>query len=169
MVVVTKAPAVKAALVGTILPALYAPLTRPVFVNYGFRVSAPTWDDVVAVGNVETAVNPPTLGRTPSRSQHERMTVSIRVACYRAGADQQQAASESAWELYDLLSEYLRVGPGETFGVGSRVEGRMVSHDLDEDPPPDSLPDTWSADPDIRARGRYATLDVALQVDARLL
>jgi hypothetical protein len=163
---VSRAPAVKAALVAAAQTLYDADNT--VTVLYGKRAPGPVTRDVVAFLGLDTEVSHPTLGRTPKRSQHERMTITVLFACWRAGTDQ-QAVTERCYELYDLLGEYPRTSPQETLGVGSRIELRTTGHVLDEDPPDEAPPNSWPDDPDVQARSRYASILATFQVDARLL
>lgn len=152
----TQIPAVKAALV-TALKALYAAETE-VSVLYGPRGPV-TKRDCVQVTSIRTVVKHPTLGRTPSRSQHESMVVTVLIDAFMPGGeDSQQLATERAYALYDPLGEYFRTSPNETLGISARTEARVVAVDLAE-----SASITRAGQP-----GRNAVLTVTVTVEARI-
>lgn len=150
---------VKAALVDTVLPAVWD--GEGVQVLYGGRpafLSA----DVCRVGDVTTEVTHPTLGRVPERSQHEQHAVTLTISCGRLGTVAvQRTATERAFALYRLLATYLLAAAGgnETFGLGARTDARITGYELTET---DELDE-----PEVAAKGRNATLVISLAVNSR--
>lgn len=149
--------AVKEALVDTILPALYAGDTK-VEVIWGWRGPF-TRSDIVCVGDIDTPVTRPTLGRQPKRTEHEQMTVMIRFGSYRAGPveESQRYVTGRVYDLLELFDAYLRTAPGETLGVSAQLYGRIVRHTLTETPGDEAA-----------EKGRSAELDVEVLLDSRL-
>lgn len=150
---------VKAALVDTVLPAVW--VNEGVQILYGGR-PAFLAQDVCRVGDVTTEVTHPTLGRVPERSQHEQHAVTLTISCGRLGpVDVQRTATERAFALYRLLATYLLAASGgnETLGLGARTDARITGYELTETDEVD--------EPEVAAKGRNATLTVSVAVDSR--
>jgi hypothetical protein len=140
-------PAVKAALVSTVLPTVY-PAAQ---VAYGVPSSfqAP---DIVSVGSARVTSTQAVLGT--QRPRREAAEVDVVLSVFRAGADTQQAATEAAFAMLDALVTYLQGAGNESLG-GACSRAWVSSYDLEE-----------SDDPDLLERGRYASLLVTLTVQS---
>lgn len=119
------APIVKAALVAT-CRSLYP---APVLVSYGTPGSYQPNDLVVVMSSrTEPVVGP----MSPARRRDEVVETVVLFSVYRPGDEtQQQVATERAFELLDVLQDYLRTSPNETLGGACR-EARVTEHELTE-------------------------------------
>lgn len=120
------APLVKAALVST-LTTLYD--GENVHVSYGIPGTYQP-DDLVAVMGSRTVNNrgPMSTGRL----RDETVETIVLFSCQRNGDyTQQQVATERAFELLDMLQDYLRTGSQITLTDTTR-EARVTEHELDE-------------------------------------
>jgi hypothetical protein len=156
---VADAEQVKAALVDTVLPAVW--VNEGVQILYGGRPAFLS-RDVCRVGDVTTEVTHPTLGRVTERSQHERHAVTLTISCGRLGpVEVQRVCTERAFALYRLLATYLlsTTTSNATLGLGARTDTRLTGYELVETDEVD--------EPEVAAKGRNATLTVSLDVDSR--
>lgn len=139
-------PGVKAALVSTVLPALFPDAQ----VTYGPPGS---WlsEVVVAVGNAVVESTQQVMGtRRPRREDAE---VEVVLSVFQAGGPEaQQAATEAAFSLLGTLADYFRTQGNETLG-GACDNAMITAYALDE-----------SDDPDVLERGRSAAVTATLTV-----
>lgn len=120
----TSAPLVKAA----IYAAAQSIYSSPTLVTYGGPGSYKP-DEIVAVMGQRTvnAMGP----MSSARKRDENVETVVVISVYRAGSETvQQAATERAYALLDLLVEYVRTH--ETLGVTGCREARVTEHELDE-------------------------------------
>lgn len=120
------APAVKAGLVAA-CRVVYADTSA--LVTYGLPgTSRP--DEIVAVMGATTNVERGAMA--PARRRREEVETVVVISVSRSGNESvQQVVTERAYELLDLLVEYLRVSPNESLGGACR-EARVTEHELEE-------------------------------------
>ena len=144
--------AAKAALYTTLV-ALYAS-DAEILVRYGPR-GASTRDVMVCVTDVKSEYMVATIA--PSRPLDEAAEITVIISAGTPGADTQQAATERAYGVLQLLVDYLQTSPNETLGLGPRARARVISAELREDP-----------DRALLATGHNAALTVIVSVQTRI-
>lgn len=118
----SSAPTVKAALVA-LLESLY---TSPTLVCWG-PPSTYQPADIVSVGNQVVE-----FGAAPMATTRPREEIVQTVVTFSSfTADTQQAATERAFELYDVLADHFKTGPNETLGGACR-EALMSGCEVEE-------------------------------------
>ncbi|SRR6266702_5904236 len=65
-------------------------------------------DDIVSVGKVTAVIDPATLSAS-LRTRELTLTVEVTASVHRGGAEQEQAAGTRAYQLLNLIEEYVRV------------------------------------------------------------
>lgn len=148
------APLVKAALVTGIEGRMAA--DTKVTVTYGPRPTSTTVD-LICVGNVRTTVDIATIG--PGRARQENHEIDVTLSSFAPGPDQQQAATERAYELLALIDAWLITSPNETLSIPGTIQARAWVREVRM---------TESDDPAVIAKGRGTTLEVLIQAITRI-
>lgn len=114
------------------LPAVIAAAIDDPAVQVGLGMPWPqTAQDLIAVGGVESQLEPGPMG--PQRSRDETLTVEVLISVFRPGGqDQEQVASDRAYELLGAIERHLRmVDPT----VGGLVRACLLTgHRMESDP-----------------------------------
>lgn len=112
--------------------------------------------DVVSLADIDADLDVGPL--SPARATDEVFTVTVVISCFRAGADDAQAAATTrAAALWSLLFEYFRTSGQETLGVSTRTLGRLVHAEMRK-----------SDDPEVVAKGRSTTVTATIHVTSRV-
>ena len=146
------APLVKAALVDTVLTALFP----GVLVTYGEPGSYQP-DEIIGVRDQTFEATRPTMGQ---RSREEAVETVVTFSVFAAGDDgAQRTATERVYAMALALDEHLRVSPNETLGGACRDAWVGVGELLESKAAPSANTSTVA--------GRVAELSVVVSTLAR--
>lgn len=111
-------------------------------------------DDIVSFGRVTSTQSPHTM--STNRTRWNTLTIDVTISVYRTGgADQEQVAGDRAYELLNLIEEYVRV-TDTTLG-GLVLYCFCTSHESD-----------GYTDPQVIAKGRLIEITATFTAESRI-